>query len=192
MTVIPGLSLLLKAFGKRVKRWDQSGDCLQVEVSGAVRRLACPSCLHRSSQVHGSCPRQLADLPSFGHRVTLSIDVRRFNCVNPNFARRTFSPKLDSLAAPSQRRTHRLSESVRSLGYSLGGAAATCLASRLGVGTSGDTLLRELRHAGCAGPATSPVVVGVRSWPATALARIRKQPEQPVHALSRLQTAGIS
>jgi transposase len=164
MTVIPGLSLPLKAVGKRVEGWDESGDCLQVEVSGAVRRAACPSCLHRSSQVHGRYQRLLADLPSFGQRVTLSIDVRRFKCVNPNCARRTFSEKLDSLVAPSQRRTQRLSESVRSLGYALGGAAAARLASRLGVSTSGDTVLRELRRAGCAEPATSPVVVGIDDW----------------------------
>jgi hypothetical protein len=53
MTVIPGLSLPLKAVGKRIKGWDESGDCLQVEVSVPVRRAAIPSYLHRSSQVHG-------------------------------------------------------------------------------------------------------------------------------------------
>jgi len=82
MTVTPGLSLPLYAVGKRIKGWDESGDFLEVEVNGAVRRAACPSCLHRSSQVHGRCQRQLAALPSFGQRVTLSTDVRRFECVN--------------------------------------------------------------------------------------------------------------
>ena len=38
MTVLPGLSLPLKAVGKRVKGWDESGDCLQVEVNGAQDR----------------------------------------------------------------------------------------------------------------------------------------------------------
>jgi len=53
MTVISGLSLPLKAVGKRIKGWDESGDCLQVEVSVAIRRAAIPSCWLRSSQVHG-------------------------------------------------------------------------------------------------------------------------------------------
>jgi len=44
MTVIPSLLLPQKAVGKRVKGLDESGDCLQVEVSGAVRRAVCPSC----------------------------------------------------------------------------------------------------------------------------------------------------
>ena len=53
---------------------------------------------------------------------------------------------------------------MRSLGYALGGAAAARLASRLGVSTSGDTVLRELRRAGCAELATSPAVVGIDDW----------------------------
>ena len=126
---------------------------------------------------------------------------------------------------------------MRSLGYALGGAAAARLASRHGLSTSGDSVLRQLRRDGCAEPATSPVVVGIddwaikrghrygivivdlrsrrpikvlegytgrslplgvnntqpsRAWPATALGRFRKQPAQPVHALSRLPTAGTS
>ena len=43
MTVTPGLSLPLNAVGKRIKGWDESGDCLQVEVSVAVRLAAIPS-----------------------------------------------------------------------------------------------------------------------------------------------------
>ncbi|MDM0116824.1 ISL3 family transposase [Variovorax sp. J22R133] len=131
---------------------------------GSVRGAACPSCSRRSSRVHGRSRRRLDDRPSFGQRVTLSIEVRRFKCLNPHCTQRTFCEPLDSLAAPNQRRTQRLNESLRSLGYALGGAAAARLAARLGMGTSGDTVLRELRRAGCPAPQTPPVVIGIDDW----------------------------
>jgi len=164
MTVIPGLSEPLRTIGKHVGEWNESDDRLHVDVCGSVRRAACPSCSRRSSRVHGSYRRRLDDRPSFGQRVTLSIEVRRFKCLNPNCTQRTFCEPLDSLAAPNQRRTQRLNESLRSLGYALGGAAAARLAARLGMGTSDDTMLRELRRAGCPALQTPPVVIGIDDW----------------------------
>jgi len=96
--------------------------------------------------------------------VTISVEIRRFKCANANCSQGTFSERLDAMAAPGQRRTRRLDEALRSLGYALGGAAAARLALRLGMRTSDDTILRELRRAGCPQPATSPVVVGIDDW----------------------------
>jgi DNA-binding NarL/FixJ family response regulator len=197
MTVIPGLYLPLKAVGKHVQGCDESGDRQRVEVSGAIRRAACPSCLRRSSQVHGRYQRQLGDLPSFGLRATLSVNVRRFKCVNPNCARRTFSEPLDPLAAPSQRRTQRLSEALRSLGYALGGSAAARLAARLGMTVSGDTVLRELRRAGCPALAAPPVVVGIDDWAIKRGHRygtliVDLEARQPIEVLGRRETTIVA
>ncbi|MDM0117538.1 ISL3 family transposase [Variovorax sp. J22R133] len=164
MTVIPGLSQPLRTVGKRVGEWNESDVRLRVDVCGSVRGASCPSCSRRSSRVHGRYRRRLDDRPCFGQRVTLSIEVRRFKCLNPNCTQRTCSEPLDSLAASKQRRTQRLNASLRSLGYALGGAAAARLAARLGMGTSGDTVLRELRRAGCPAPQTQPVVIGIDDW----------------------------
>ena len=164
MTVIPGLSQPLRTVGKRVEEWNEGDDGLRVDVCGSARGAACPSCSRRSSRVHGRYRRRLDDLPTFGQRVTLSVEVRRFKCVNPKCAQRTFCEQLDPLVAPSQRRTQRLSESLRFFGYALGGAAAARLATRIGMGASGDTVLRELRRAGCPAPETAPVVVGIDDW----------------------------
>ena len=164
MTVIPGLSQPLRTVGKHVGEWNEGVDGLRLDVIGSVRGAACPSCSRGSSRVHGRYRRRLDDLPSFGQRVTLSVEVRRFKCVNPKCAQRTFCEKLDSLVAPSQRRTQRLNESLRSVGYALGGAAAARLAARLGMNTSGDTVLRELRRGGCPATQTPPVVIGIDDW----------------------------
>jgi hypothetical protein len=115
----PVQHLLSSTIGKRVGGWNEGDDWLRVDVIGSVRGAACPSCSRRSSRVHGRYRRRLDDRPSFGQRVTLSLEVRRFKCVNPNCVQHTFSEQPHSLVARSQRRTQRLNESLRSLGYSL-------------------------------------------------------------------------
>jgi len=90
--------------------------------------------------------------------------VRRFKCVNRQYPQRTFCERIDILAAPRQRRTLRLSKAARSLGYALGGAAASRLGTHLGIRISGSTVLRELRRAGCASPVAKPTIIGIDDW----------------------------
>jgi hypothetical protein len=66
-----------------------------------------------------------------------------------------------------QRRTNRLTEALCQIGYSLGGAAAGRLAAHLGIGVSGDTVLRILRRRGCPPSLQPPVVVGIDDWAIT-------------------------
>ena len=66
------------------------------------------------------------------------------------------------LVAAGRRRTLRLVEALRSLGYALGGEAAARLAARLGMRISGPTV-RELRRAGYPPLSSVPVVIGIDS-----------------------------
>lgn len=72
--------------------------------------------------------------------------------------------RIETLAATGRRRTLRLAEGLRSLGYALGGEASARLAARLGICVSGPTVLRELRRAGCPPPAAAPVIIGIDDW----------------------------
>ncbi|MDZ5460914.1 ISL3 family transposase [Azohydromonas lata] len=164
MVVIPGLSSLLEAVGKHVSSWDDSGSRLVVDAGSLVQSAVCPRCICSSSRLHGRYRRWAADCPSFGQAVTLAVEVRRFKCVNPGCTRRTFTERIETLVAAGQRRTQRLVEAVRSLGYALGGEAAARLAARLGMRISGPAVLRDLRRAGCPPPATIPVVIGIDDW----------------------------
>ena len=165
MIVIPGLARPLAAVGKRVTSCQDGEDGLTVQVCSPVRWAACPRCFRRSRQRHGRYHRRLDDQPSFGHPVTISLEIRRFKCGNAKCSQRTFSERIDALAAPGQRRTQRLNEALRSIGYSLGGSAAARLAARLGMNISGATMLRELRRGGCpAQTATKPIVIGIDDW----------------------------
>lgn len=96
--------------------------------------------------------------------MTLAVEIRRFKCVNPACPQRTFSERIETLAATGRRRTLRLAQALRSLGYALGGEAAARLAAQLGMRISGPTVLRELRRAGCPPPAATPVIIGIDDW----------------------------
>ena len=164
MIVIPGLSQPLKAAGKRITSWAEDSDGLTVEADSTVRGATCPSCSERSCRLHGHYRRGLADNPSFGMPVRLDVEMRRFKCVNRHCAQRTFSERIDCLAAVRRRRTLRLMQGVRALGYALGGQAAARLGGKLGMPVSGSMVLSELRRAGCPTVEESPVIVGIDDW----------------------------
>ncbi len=164
MVVFPGLSQPLEAAGKHIVSWDDGGSRLVVEACSVVRRATCPRCACGSARLHGRYRRWVADSPCFGQPVTLAVEIHRFKCVNSACPQRTFSERLATLAGSSQRRTLRLAEALRSLGYALGGEAAARLAGRLGICISGPTVLRELRRTGCPLPAAAPVIIGIDDW----------------------------
>ena len=164
MVVFPGLSQPLEAAGKQIISWDDGGSRLVVNAASIVRWAACPRCACGSARPHGRYRRWVADSPCFGQPVTLAVEIRRFKCVNPACPQRTFSERIETLAATGRRRTLRLAEGLRSLGYALGGEAAARLAARLGICISGPTVLRELRRAGCQEPAATPVIIGIDDW----------------------------
>ena len=127
MIVIPGLSQPLKAAGKRITSWAEDSDGLTVEADSTVRGATCPSCSERSCRLHGHYRRGLADNPSFGMPVRLDVEMRRFKCGNHHCAQRTFSERIDCLAAVRRRRTLRLMQ---------GGAGARLRARWPGGGTA--------------------------------------------------------
>ena len=123
----------------------------------------CPVCGHMSGRVHSHYRRTLADLPSYGIVTELRLTARRFFCDNPHCTRRVFAEPLDGLTAAYARRTDRLLQAQRWIGLALGGQAGARLATRLGMPTSGDSLLRMV-HLAPLPPAVTPLILGVDDW----------------------------
>jgi transposase len=167
MVFVPGLSESLGAAGKRIIHFDTTDTLLSVEAASSARRARCPTCLHGSSRRHGQYWRQLRAQPCMGRSVNLSVQVRRFKCINPQCSRTTFVEQIDDLAQAKQRRTVGLSGAWCAMAQALGGSAAARLSAKLGMPARRDTLLRELRRLGSEGTTAPPVVVGIDDWAIT-------------------------
>lgn len=133
-------------------------------VAAAIGSVAyCPACHHASDSLHSRYSRTLHDLPWQGSTVVLRLDVRRFRCRTHDCPRVTFAEALPVVSPKYGRQTSRLSETVRLIGYVLGGEAGARLSGRLGVTTSPDTVLRRLK----AGPSVEvrgARALGVDDW----------------------------
>ena len=126
-------------------------------------RAVCPLCVCPSGRVHSRYQRTVADLPWQGVAVRFRLTTRRFFCDNGDCRRVVFAEPLPQVVARYARRTDRLADALRLIGYALGGEAGARLAEDLGLAVSPDTLLRRLRHT-APPPAQTPRVLGVDDW----------------------------
>ncbi|MCJ9671431.1 transposase family protein, partial [Neorhizobium sp. SHOUNA12B] len=125
----------------------------------------CPDCGRRSRSRHGWSRRSLQDLPVQGQSVTVKLLVSRWRCAHGDCARRTFTDRLPTIAAPYARRTRRVGEIVGLLGHSAGGRPGERLMERLGMPVSDDTILRQLKRDAAAAQRSSEIrVVGIDDW----------------------------
>lgn len=123
----------------------------------------CPACHHVSHSLHSRYSRVLRDLPWQGAAVELRLELRRFRCRFRDCPRVTFAEALPLVCSRFGRQTGRLSETVRLIGYVLGGEAGARLSRRLGMKTSPDTMLRRLKL-GPSVPVCGVKTVGVDDW----------------------------
>ncbi len=167
MVVIPGLSESLGAVGKRIIRFDTTESSFSVEAASSSRRAQCPKCSHGSVRRHGQYRRQLRAEPCMGRMVNLSVQVRRFKCVNPQCSRTTFVEQIEAIAPANQRRTVGLTSAWCAMAQALGGSAAARLSAKLGMPASRETLLRLLRRMDENVTTAPPVVIGIDDWAIT-------------------------
>jgi transposase len=140
-----------------------SPDTILFVVSTIQPSAPCPACGQRSSRIHSRYVRHPTDLPCGGAPVALELHTRRLHCDQPECVRRIFTERLPGLLSPYARRTTRLTDALGAIVYALGGEAGARLASRLGMSTSADPLLRHLSES--APPASvTPRVLGVDDW----------------------------
>lgn len=149
--------------GFRVQSAHHNAHQLVIIASSKSKRAVCPDCRKSSRRVHAYYTRKPKDLPVTGMPALLVLRVRRFKCLFTSCERKTFSEPLVDFLPHRARRTTRLTEALRHIGFALSGAAGARLAVKLGMPVSGNTLIRIL----LATPrphGDDPEIIGVDDW----------------------------
>jgi transposase len=134
-------------------------------VEAVARNTAvCPDCGLPSTGRHSSYVRHLKDLPMQGRAVKMKLRVGRWRCRNSNCARKIFTERIPTVAAPHRQRTERMESIVQVVGRSLGGRPAERLMRRLGMAVSNDTALRHLKRGAQIACDKRLRVVGIDDW----------------------------
>lgn len=156
MTILPNLSDLV------IEQVSITND-VTVAVRAASPTAFCPCCGTLSKRVQSRYTRTLRDLPASGRPVHLVVRVRRFFCQESTCVRKIFAERFPSLTLPRVKFTLRLQETLRQMGFALGGEAGARLGKLLSIPGSPDTLLRLVKQTELP-PASSPRVVGIDDW----------------------------
>ena len=107
----------------------QHGSRVLITAAASSSVALCPACHHASHSLHSRYSRILRDLPWQGSTVDLRLDVRRFRCRAWDCPRVTFAEALPQVCPRYGRQTSRLSETIRLIGYVLGGEAGARLSA---------------------------------------------------------------
>ncbi len=156
MTILPNLSDLL------IEQVNVTNE-VTVTVRAASPTASCPCCGTISVRVQSRYTRTLRDLPASGRLVHLIVRVRRFFCQERTCARKIFAERFPALTLPRVKFTLRLQETLREMGFALGGEAGARLGKHLSIPGSPETILRLVKQAQLSA-ASSPRVVGIDDW----------------------------
>jgi transposase len=124
----------------------------------------CPACWRAEVSYHSTYVRHLRDLPWQGRPVQMQLKTRRFRCRNRQCKRKVFAESLPRVAVRRARETDRVAQSLRLVGYLLGGRPASRLLERLGMKASRDTVLRRVKKRVAPEAETKVRVIGVDDW----------------------------
>lgn len=147
----------------RLQSIEFQDDVVIVRATPESSSACCPTCQRSSTVIHSRYWRVLRDLPFQGRAVKLHVEVRRFRCRDRNCIRKTFVEPLATVTVKHGQQTSRFSETVRIVGYALGGEAGCRLATRLGIPISPDTVLRRINKDD-APASNAPKYIGVDDW----------------------------
>lgn len=156
-SALPGrMSLVLDSISE-----EQSRFVLNVRTDKVPR---CPECHRSSNSYHSKYIRTVQDLPWQGREVQLRVILRRFRCRNVRCVRKVFAERIPDVVRSYARRTDRLHEIVRAVGYAAGGLPGSRLLHRLAVPISDDSVLRAVSRRSTIASSEPVRHLGVDDW----------------------------
>ena len=105
-------------------------------------QACCPGCGTLSSRVHGRYARTVADGAVGGRAVLITLEMRRFRCLQETCPVVTFAGQPGGLTQPYRRRSVPLLGMLAEAGLELAGGAGARLAGALGIAVHPPTIAR--------------------------------------------------
>lgn len=132
---------------------------------GVQQAACCPRCRTASKSRHSAYTRTVQDLPWQGLAVEIRIKAHKFRCRNPACRQKIFAEPLGEVASRYGRRTHRVVNVIRLVGYTAGGLPGSRLLDRLAIDASDDTVLRAVKSSPSRMESTEAIHhLGVDDW----------------------------
>lgn len=151
--------------GFEIEQAEVEANTVWVRARSTARTGCCPNCEVVSSTSHGWHQRLPQELPSVGKTVRLMLIVRRFRCLNPMCAQKTFVERFAEWLPPYARRTTALTEVIRRVGFESGGESGARVLDYIQVVASADTVLRVIRLAALSPRDAYPLrQIGIDDW----------------------------
>jgi len=122
-------------------------DCVRISIRSTAPSATCPLCSQPAIHIHSRYRRIIADLPSGGRQLVLSLIVRKFFCQTITCPRRIFAERFPGMVHPWARMTLRFGATLETIGFATSGEAGARLATLLGLPASPATMLRRLKAA---------------------------------------------
>jgi transposase len=146
--------------GMLIDQIEESETSLRITVIATHPTSCCPLCSEASSSIHSHYNRTLADVPCGGRQIRLCLTVRKFFCRNPLCERKVFTERLPQFVEPWARMTTRLCQQLASIGLATCGKGGARLATRLGIHSTRQTILRRIMEVPPAAP-SSVLLLGI-------------------------------
>lgn len=121
------------------------GNQLFFTLKAGSNQAVCPSCSRTSSRVHSQYTRRIDDLPAGDFSVHIQLVTKKWFCDHADCPAKVFTERLDWVRSYG-RKTERLEEVIRKIGFSTNCLIAEKVCCSLGIPVSHDTILRRVKH----------------------------------------------
>ena len=117
---------------------------IDIKMRSQTSKCNCPKCMMESSSLHATHHRNVQDLPIYGKRVMLDINLYEFNCVNPECSVTSFTENFENFLNNYSYMTERLIDLMTTLALETNCESCARILKSMNIKTSGDTVIRTL------------------------------------------------
>ena len=109
-----------------------------------TKKSTCPICKEETSNLHATHHRKVQDLPIYGKRTMLDINLYEFDCINPDCSVTSFTETFDGFLNNYSTMTERLVDLMITLALETSCEGCARILKSMNVKISGDTVIRTL------------------------------------------------